>query len=264
VNRRDPDRVPTPVSGRGDRKGHLFPTGDLSPTGISQPQSGSKHSHPALPRQSSPPPCLEHSSRRQSFSPTCSPIPKSFITMHRDRAGSRYVPTSPLSPRLEGTAQPISPQPPKAQRQFSRPMNIPLPKFHPLQFHHQRDASMASTTSSQHSIFNYNNRTLSTESPRFMKERQRELIDSANLSSRIAASSYGLKPDAPRLDPLGSPKGPVTPLALEETGDYFLIGGSGELSAPSSPGSRSKGLATRPAEGSCGRKTPTKDSCRRT
>ena len=41
------------------------------------------------------------------------------------------------------------------------------------------------------------------------------------MSSKIAASSMGIKPDAPRLDPLGSPKDAVTPLALEEATDYF-------------------------------------------
>lgn len=71
-----------------------------------------------------------------------------------------------------------------------------------------------------------------------MKERQRELIEKAKTSSRIAASPHGVKPDAPRLDPLGSPKGPVTPLQLEEVGDYFLIAGGGDLSPSPSPGSR--------------------------
>ena len=54
-----------------------------------------------------------------------------------------------------------------------------------------------------------------------LRERQRELIERAKTSSKIAASPMGVKPDAPRLDPLGSPKGPVTPLALEEASDYF-------------------------------------------
>ena len=61
-----------------------------------------------------------------------------------------------------------------------------------------------------------------------MKERQRDLIEKAKMSSRLAASSSAVKPDAPRLDPLHSPQGPVTPLALEGD-DYFLLehGGSG-------------------------------------
>jgi hypothetical protein len=84
-----------------------------------------------------------------------------------------------------------------------------------------------------------------------MKERQRDLINKAKMSSRIAASPHGVKPDAPRLDPLGSPKGPVTPLALalEERGDYFLIPHSGENSPAVSPASRSEGSVKEVGDG---------------
>ena len=77
-----------------------------------------------------------------------------------------------------------------------------------------------------------------------MRERQRELIDRAKLSSKIAASSMGIKPDAPRLDPLGSPKGPMTPLALEEAAaDYFAVPKKMGSSPGASPGSRSDSSA---------------------
>ena len=60
------------------------------------------------------------------------------------------------------------------------------------------------------------------------------------MSSKIAASPMGVKPDAPRLDPLGSPKGPMTPLALEEgAGDYFAVPQKMGSSPGGSPGSRS-------------------------
>lgn len=72
-----------------------------------------------------------------------------------------------------------------------------------------------------------------------MREKQREFLERAHLSSKIAASSLGSKPGAPRLDPLGSPKGPVTPLALEEGGDYFQVAGAGKVSPAASPGGRS-------------------------
>jgi len=72
-----------------------------------------------------------------------------------------------------------------------------------------------------------------------MREKQREFLERAHLSSKIAASSMGVKPGAPRLDPLGSPKGPVTPLALEEAGDYFQMAGAGKISPAASPGGRS-------------------------
>ena len=74
------------------------------------------------------------------------------------------------------------------------------------------------------------------ESPRLMREKQREFLERAHLSATIAASSMGVKPGAPRLDPLGSPKGPVTPMALEEAHDYFQVAGTGKVSPASSPG----------------------------
>lgn len=96
-----------------------------------------------------------------------------------------------------------------------------------------------------------------------MKERQRDLIRNADMSSRIAASPYGVKPDAPRLDPRGSPKGPVTPLALEEGSDYFFVAGSGENSPASSPASWSEGSVKDAGDFARVRKTFKKDGGRR-
>lgn len=73
-----------------------------------------------------------------------------------------------------------------------------------------------------------------------MRDRQRELIDRANMASKIAASPRGVKPNAPRLDPLGSPKGPMTPFALEGgAADYFTITTNTPTSPGASPGSAS-------------------------
>jgi hypothetical protein len=68
-----------------------------------------------------------------------------------------------------------------------------------------------------------------------MRERQRELIDRARISSRIAASPMGVKPKRPTLAPLGSPKGNVTPLELERS-DYFETDGVERVSPAQSPG----------------------------
>jgi hypothetical protein len=116
---------------------------------------------------------------------------------------------------------------------------------------------------SQNPIVNYPKHSSITESPRYMKERQRELIDKAKMSSRIAASPHSVKPNAPRLDPLGSPKGPVTPLALEECGDYFLVAGGGANSPSVSPGSRSEGSVKDVGDGARVKKTSKKDGSRR-
>jgi len=72
-----------------------------------------------------------------------------------------------------------------------------------------------------------------------MREKQKEFLERAQLSSKIAASSMGIKPGGPRLDPLGSPKGPVTPLELDEAADYFQVAGAGKVSPATSPKPRS-------------------------
>lgn len=232
---RDPDWVPTPVSGRGDRKGHLFPVKASSPTRLSHFATGQEDSSQTVPS-----PRFDHTCHHRPVSLSVSPRSRSFAsTMHTDRAGSRYTPTSPLSPRLGSTARPISPQP---RKQGSRPMNIPIPKYHPLHFQPPiNKPAEASSLSAYHPVVNYTRHSSTTESPRRMKEWQRELIDRAKMSSNIAAAPHAVKPNAPRLDPLGSPKGPVTPLALEEGSDYFLFAGSGETSPLGHPGSRAAG-----------------------
>ena len=166
--------------------------------------------------------------------------------MHSDQMASRYTPTSPLSPRLPATARPLSPQPsrPRTQhsRKDSRGLDMNLPKYHPANFP-QGDGPTA-TGQGPAIVLNRAPHPTVVETPRMMRERQRELIERAKMSSKIAASSMGVKPDAPRLDPLGSPKGPMTPLALEDgVGDYFAVSKKTGSSPGASPGSRSDGSA---------------------
>ncbi|EXJ94925.1 hypothetical protein A1O1_00043 [Capronia coronata CBS 617.96] len=119
-------------------------------------------------------------------------------------------------------------------------MHMSLPRFHPSNFNNlDSPATPSSTVQSPAISITRVTQPLQLESPRLMREKQREFLERAHLSSKIAASSMGVKPGAPRLDPLGSPKGPVTPLALEEAGDYFQVVGAGKVSPAASPGGRS-------------------------
>ena len=252
--RRDPDRVSTPVSGRGDRKGHLFPVQGLSPTRLSH----YPNSQEDIP-QSQPSPLFDHTYHHRSLSLTLSPRSAPIAMLHADRASSHYTPTSPLSPRFPGATQPVSPQPPRTRQPAFRSVKIPIsiPKFDPSRCQ-QMDLPATSSASSHNPVINYTKHSSTTESTRLMKERQRELIDKAKMSSRLAASPHGVKPDAPRLDPLGSPKGPVTPLALEEGCDYFLIASSGGTSPAVSPTSRNEGFARNVEDGARLKKAPSK------
>ncbi|KAI1611381.1 hypothetical protein EDD37DRAFT_650853 [Exophiala viscosa] len=160
--------------------------------------------------------------------------------MGADSFSGRYTPTSPLSPRPPSSHGPLAPQPsrPRAQhgRQASRNLHMNLPRFHPANFPHLDSPAMPSSTVQSPAItLNRVTAPVLPESPRLMREKQREFLERANLSSKIAASSMGVKPGSPRLDPLGSPKGPVTPLALDEAGDYFQVKGAGKISPAASP-----------------------------
>jgi hypothetical protein len=116
-------------------------------------------------------------------------------------------------------------------------MHMTLPRFHPSNFaHRDQAASPSSTVQSPAITLHRVNEPVVLESPRLMREKQREFLERAHLSSKIAASAMGIKPGAPRLDPLGSPKGVVTPLALEEADDYFQVAGAGKVSPAGSPG----------------------------
>ncbi|KIW96128.1 uncharacterized protein Z519_03195 [Cladophialophora bantiana CBS 173.52] len=162
--------------------------------------------------------------------------------MNHDTYSGRYTPTSPLSPRLHASQQPLSPQPTRGRpaphaRQPSRNLHMTLPRFHPANFGHlDSPATPSSSVQSPAIGLNRVTQPVVMESPRLMREKQREFIERTTLSAKIAASSMGIKPGAPRLDPLGSPKGPVTPLALEEGDDYFQVAGAGKVSPAGSPG----------------------------
>jgi len=159
--------------------------------------------------------------------------------MGADSFSGRYTPTSPLSPRPPSSHGPLAAQPPRPRaqhgRQASRNLHMNLPRFHPANFAHlDSPATPSSTVQSPAITLNRVTAPVAPESPRLMREKQREFLERANLSSKIAASSMGVKPGSPRLDPLGSP-GPVTPLALDEAGDYFQVKGAGKVSPGPSP-----------------------------
>ena len=162
--------------------------------------------------------------------------------MNSDGYSGRYQPTSPLSPRFPAGQQPLSPPPTRTRqgkhaRKSSRNMNVSLPLFHPGNFLHRDDAGTPSSAVQSPSILlNRVTEPTRPESPRLMREKQREFLERASLSAKLAASSMSIKPGAPRLDPLGSPKGLVTPLALGEGDDYFQVVGSGKVSPAGSPG----------------------------
>ena len=232
----------TPLSGRGDKNSHFFPHTRSCPP---HEQALVLDQHSGASNEFSPSRALITSNRRRS---TCSAQARPLHISqrdHREQMACRYTPASPLSPRRPPNTRQLSPQPPRGRvshaRHTSSNMPMNLPRYHPSKFHVQHDSTMPAGV--QYPGISLPRAPIPTlvESPHIMRERQRELIDLAHLSSKIAASPTGIKPQAPRLDPLGSPRGPVTPLILEETVDYFLPARPSESASAASPGSRNQG-----------------------
>jgi len=243
---RDINRVLTPLSGRGDRKGNLFPFSRSPSPGISLARSfGKARTHSASSSDSEP--FFGRLERFRSASPC---YPTSARSHHEnfnmpDRAvGVGHYPTSPLSPKPSARQGP-SPQNSQRRgnhgRQASRNMQLSLGRFHPSNF---SQADTPAVPSAPQITYTRAPPPLQMESPRLLREKHREFLQQAQLSSKLAASPLSIKPDAPRLDPLGSPMGAVTPLELEEAGDYFSTVGAGRVSPARSPGSRSPRAAS--------------------
>jgi len=242
---RDINRVLTPLSGRGDRKGHRFPFSRSPSPGERLSRSiGKSRTFSATSSDSEP--FFGRLERVRSASPCSSTSAKSRyggVSMPDRAPAMGHYPASPLSPKLS-SRQGLSPQNSQRRgnhgRQASRNMQLNLGRFHPSNFS-QADGSAVG--GAPHITYTRAPPPVQIESPRLLRQKHREFLQQAQLSSKLAASPLSTKPDAPRLDPLGSPKGPVTPLELE-AGDYFSSAGAGKVSPAGGPGTRSPRAAS--------------------
>lgn len=152
----------------------------------------------------------------------------------RPASRSSGLPTtsSPLSPRMDSLAMPSQqvrrPGPHYRQHSSGTGASLRLPplgRFHPANFPSSQSSSSAQTpatgpNSPQSPVSPRTYQKQYTDAQRQMYQYQQQLLAATARSTR---GSVGPKPSSPRLHPLGSP-GPVTPLELEETNDYFMTG----------------------------------------
>lgn len=134
-----------------------------------------------------------------------------------------YTPSSPLSPTLRPQSSSGNGRQ-KERRPHS--LNIAgLPKFHPANFP-EKDSSPAAH-SPRKSRFGPSQPRSSrgSDAQQKLHQYQREMIASATQGSRsLLLENISNKPSPPRLTPLRSPGGQMTPLALEGQNDYLLAG----------------------------------------
>ncbi|PSK35967.1 hypothetical protein C1H76_3568 [Elsinoe australis] len=143
-------------------------------------------------------------------------------------------PTTPLSPRFDGSSrydglqasrqnsyQSRSPNSTQQRRKYGNNLMLPgLPRFHPANYpssHSSIANTPASGPNSPHAPSSPGmQQNLRGESQRQMYAYQRETF------TRTPSSQFLERPDSPRLQPLGSP-GPVTPLELETNEGYLSV-----------------------------------------
>ncbi|KAH1429763.1 hypothetical protein KXV78_003276 [Aspergillus fumigatus] len=145
-------------------------------------------------------------------------------TRMRSDSSSFYSPV--MSPSMSPSTRSASPQPTRS-RPHNSAKSVPafhlgsLPRFHPAVY--QPSNNSQSLTAQPPSPRHSRQQSYWTSSgSRDTLRQYGELVESATLS-RAPSRPLSPSPSAPRLDPLRSP-GPVTPLALEETGGYLTIG----------------------------------------
>jgi hypothetical protein len=215
VFRRDPDLSTTPLTGRLESRA-FFPQ-----------HYNSLEDSPTYKSSTFP--------RGRQRSPSLSSM------MVTDRPSRIYTPSSPLSPTMNPSLHPMSPQPSQARPPRSptntRSMQLNLPRYHPQKYQSSNIAPPSTSQPSYRPSSPLGNTLQPYRAPpdsqKTLRQHQRDLIAHARLSSNEAAIPGSAKPTSPRLDPLGSP-GPVTPLMLEEEGGY-LAAGVGSLSNGGSP-----------------------------
>ena len=155
---------------------------------------------------------------------------RDFAQMSSRSESSRYRPSSPLSPKMSVASPSINSS--QKARAPVQSLNLPsLPKYHPANFP-SRDSNPAPPSPlSSRSITSQPRSGRGSDAKQQLLQYQRDLIkNTAKTSRSLFSSSVSSKPNPPRLDPLRSPGGQMTPFMLEGAGDY-LVAGSGSSPA---------------------------------
>lgn len=201
--KKSPARPVTPLTAR-EPKGHYFPLHGITPA-KPKPEVSLRPYHSRTGNR------LPHShSQNKSQSVTTD-----LTSMSPRPAQPAYRPSSPLVPSM-----PIPIPRNDHQQKVRRPahnLNLTgLPKFHPANFSHAESNTPLSPRSAR--LHPLQSRTRhASEVQQQLHQYQRDVV---NYATRQSAQNP--KPTSPRLAPLGSPGGPMTPLMLEAQGDYLL------------------------------------------
>ena len=151
---------------------------------------------------------------------------RGFAQMSPRSETSRYRPSSPLSPKMSVPLPSINSSQ-KARAPAQRLNLAGLPKYHPANFPSRDSSAAPPSPLSSRSMTSQPFHGRSSDAKQQLLQYQRDLINNTTKTSRsLLSSSVSSKPSPPRLNPLRSPGGPMTPFMLEATGDYLAAGSS--------------------------------------
>ena len=157
---------------------------------------------------------------------TPSSVQRGFAHMSPRSESPRYRPSSPLSPKMS-TPQPLISNSKKAKVPAQGLNLAGLPKYHPANFPSSDSSPAPPAPLSSRSITSQPRSGRGSDPKQQLLQYQRDIINNtARTSHSLLSSSVGSKPTPPRLNPLGSPSGPMTPLMLENSNDYLAAGSS--------------------------------------
>ena len=139
---------------------------------------------------------------------------------------SRIRPSSPLSPKASVPLPSINSS--QKSRAPAQCLNLTrLPKYHPANFPSKDSSPAPPSALSSRSITSQPRSSRVSDAKQQLLQYQRDLISNTVKTSRSTlSSSVSSKPSPPRLNPLRSPGGPMTPFTLEGAGDYLHAGSS--------------------------------------
>lgn len=155
---------------------------------------------------------------------------KGFAQMSPTSEASRYTPSSPLSPKAS-VPLPSTNSSQKAKTAAQSLKLARLPRYHPANFPSSDSSAPPPSPLGPRSAASQARSGRGSHAKQQLLQYQRDLISStAKTSYSLLSSNVNSKPTPPRLNPLRSPGGPMTPFMLEGAGDY-LVAGSSSLAA---------------------------------
>ncbi|KAF6230244.1 hypothetical protein HO133_004584 [Letharia lupina] len=164
-----------------------------------------------------------YSSRAKKTSASRDPsaAQRGFAAMSPRSESSQCRPSSPLSPKMSVPLPSINSS--QKARAPAQGYNVAgLPKYHPANFPSRDHSPAPPSPLSSRSVTLQPRSGRGSDAKQQLLQYRRDLINNTAKTSRsLLSSSVSSKPSPPRLNPLRSPGGLMTPLMLEGAGDYF-------------------------------------------